>query len=129
LDTKPADLAARLRTALAAHRPVEQKMFGGTAFIVDGKMVASASKRGLLLRVGKDGQAAALKNPRAKAVKMGTRTMSGYVRVAEEGLTDRELARWMEIGLAAAREAAAEGSTAAKRTRKRTSTTAGRSKR
>jgi hypothetical protein len=44
-------------------------MFGGIAFMVDDKMVASVSKRGLLLRVGKDGQEAALQDPRAKAAR------------------------------------------------------------
>ena len=32
----------------------EVKMFGGTGFMLNGNLVAAVSKRGLLLRVGKD---------------------------------------------------------------------------
>jgi TfoX/Sxy family transcriptional regulator of competence genes len=96
----PADLLSRVRTALAVLHPDEKRMFGGTAFMIDGKMVASVSKRGLLLRVGKEGLAAALKNPQARPATMGQRTMSGYVRVNEAGLSDRDLQRWLDAALA-----------------------------
>ena len=32
----------------------EVKMFGGTGFMLNGNLAAAVSKRGLLLRVGKD---------------------------------------------------------------------------
>ena len=100
----PEGLAGRVRTALAGRAFTEKRMFGGTAFMLDGKMIASASKRGLLVRVGKEGQAAALKDPQAKLAVMGPgRPTSGYVRVAEAGLTDAELVRWLDNGIAVVR--------------------------
>jgi TfoX/Sxy family transcriptional regulator of competence genes len=54
-------LAADVRAALAwAGVSSEVKMFGGVGFMLDGNMVAAVSKRGLLLRVGKDRYAQAL---------------------------------------------------------------------
>ena len=98
------DLLTRVRGALASRGAREQPMFGGIAFMVSDKMVASVSKRGLLLRVGKDGQAEALKDPRAKRLEMRPgRVMSGYVRIAADDLSDAELRRWLDVGLAAVR--------------------------
>ena len=44
----------------------EVKMFGGTGFMLNGKLVAGVSKRGLLLRVGKDRYPDALGWPGAR---------------------------------------------------------------
>ena len=45
------DLALRVRAALHGVEAVrEVKMFGGVGFLVNGNLVAAASKRGLLLR-------------------------------------------------------------------------------
>jgi len=100
----PTDLLARVRAALARHGAREQPMFGGIAFMVSDKMVASVSKRGLLLRVGKEGQPEALKDPRAKRMEMRPgRTMAGYVRIASDDLSEAELKRWLDIGIACAK--------------------------
>ncbi len=49
------DLVSRMRAVLVAAGNIsEMKMFGGTAFMLNGNMLASSSKRGLMLRVGKD---------------------------------------------------------------------------
>ena len=49
------DLAASVRTALAGASAIpEVKMFGWIGFMLNGNLVASVSKRGLLVRVGKD---------------------------------------------------------------------------
>ena len=57
-------LADRLRAALPAEGRSEQKMFGGIGFMLNGNMVAGTSKRGLLLRVGKERYEDALSRPR-----------------------------------------------------------------
>jgi TfoX/Sxy family transcriptional regulator of competence genes len=59
----------------------EVKMFGGTGFMLDGKLAAAVSKRGLLLRVGKDRQREALAWPGARPMEMRGRTMEGYVYI------------------------------------------------
>ena len=106
-----ADLASRVRVTLADHPVSEMKMFGGTAFLLNGNMAASASKRGLMLRVGKDAAAGMVGRGEAKQVEMRGRPMAGYVRVDEAGLADRDLARWLDLALAFVRTlpAKAEG--------------------
>ena len=49
----------------AAGAMSEVNMFGGTGFLLNGNLVAAVSKRGLLLRVGKDRSRDALACPGA----------------------------------------------------------------
>ena len=74
-------LLQRIRKALAPRAFTEQKMFGGVCFMVDGNMLVGSSKRGLLVRVGKDAHGAALAQPHAQAMEMRGRPMEGYVFV------------------------------------------------
>jgi hypothetical protein len=91
----------RLRRALAGRRFREQTMFGGVCFMMNGNMLVGASKRGLLVRVGKDAHDAALEVPHARPMEMGGRQMQGYVFVAPEGVaTEADLAMWLDRALA-----------------------------
>ena len=91
----------RIRAALASLPVREQKMFGGTCFMLSGHMLVGTSKRGLLVRVGKDGHQAAVARPHARAMKMGNREMAGYVFVEPEGLkTAADLKRWLNVARA-----------------------------
>jgi hypothetical protein len=56
-------------------------MFGGVGFILNGNLLVGASKRGLLLRVGKDRQSQALAQPGTRQMEMRGRVMEGYVYV------------------------------------------------
>jgi hypothetical protein len=67
---------------LAGVKPVaEVKMFGGIGFMLNGNLLVGASKRGLLLRVGKDRQAQALAKPGTRQMEMRGRPMDGYIYV------------------------------------------------
>jgi TfoX/Sxy family transcriptional regulator of competence genes len=97
------DLAARVRAALvdagvSAIREV--KMFGGTSFLLNGNMVAAASKRGLLVRVGKDRRGDALAEHGARPIVMRGRTMEGYIYVDPPALKDRALQKWLQLAVA-----------------------------
>jgi hypothetical protein len=83
------ELANLLREALAEEEGLSEKpMFGGLAFLLGGNMaVAVSGKGGLLVRVGRDGAAAACKRPHAEQAVMGGRPMTGWVRVGAEGLS------------------------------------------
>ena len=48
----------------------EVKMFGGTGFMLNGNLAAAVSKRGLLLRVGKDRYHDALAWPGARPMEI-----------------------------------------------------------
>jgi len=76
------ELAAIVRAALAGAGDIrEVRMFGGIGFMLNGNLVAAASPRGLLLRVGKDRQADALAKSNSRLMVMRGRTMEGYVYV------------------------------------------------
>jgi TfoX/Sxy family transcriptional regulator of competence genes len=100
------DLANRVRELLAGEDSItEKRMFGGLAFLVDGRMTVSASRNGgLLVRIEPGETAACLKRPHVALMKMGGRTMDGWVTVGPDGLrTQRELAGWVEKSLAFAK--------------------------
>lgn len=91
-------LVARIRAALSDVEVTEQKMFGGICFMNRGNMLACASKRGLLVRVGKDAHASALARPHARTMEMRGRLMAGYVFVSEDGLAgDDDLREWLAL--------------------------------
>jgi hypothetical protein len=95
------ELVGHLREALAGAGELrEVRMFGGLCFMLDGNMVAGASPRGLLLRVGKEKHAEAILRPGAKAMEMGGREMAGYVVVDAAGLDERALRDWVAMACA-----------------------------
>jgi TfoX/Sxy family transcriptional regulator of competence genes len=76
------ELARTVRAALADAGPVrEVKMFGGLGFMLNGNMVAAASHRGLLVRVGELGLSDALARG-AQPMVMNGRQMKGFVWIA-----------------------------------------------
>jgi TfoX/Sxy family transcriptional regulator of competence genes len=91
------DLAASVRAALGAGTVREFKMFGGIGFMLNGNLIAAASRRGLLVRVGKDRQSDALARPGARPMVMRGRTMDGYIYVDPPALTDRALQAWLQL--------------------------------
>ena len=94
------DLAERMRAALAGAGAIrEVKMFGGLCFMLNGNMVAGTSKRGLLVRVGKDQQSLALARPGAKPMEMTGRPMEGYVFVDPAPRNEQELQDWIELAV------------------------------
>ena len=94
-------LAERMRVALAGTGTVrEVRMFGGLCFMLNGNMVAGTSKRGLLVRVGKDQQSNALARPCAKRMEMTGRPMEGYVFVDPPPTDDYSLQDWLALAVA-----------------------------
>ena len=56
-------------------------MFGVIGFMLNGNLLVGASKRGLLLRLGKERQSQALAKPGTRQIEMRGRLMDGYVYV------------------------------------------------
>ena len=99
-------LAHRIRELIAAEPGVvEQKMFGGLAFLIGGHMSVSASGRGgLLLRVPPEETDTLLAKPHAGPFEMRGKTMDGWLRIDPEGVrTKRQLESWVKRGVAYAR--------------------------
>jgi TfoX/Sxy family transcriptional regulator of competence genes len=106
------ELANRVRELIAAEDGVvEKRMFGGLAFLIGGNMSVSVSGQGgLLLRVDPEETEALLGRPHAEPFVMRGRAMDGWLRVAPEGVgTKRQLAGWVERGVAYARSLPPKG--------------------
>lgn len=101
------DLAHRIREVLddLGVGVREQKMFGGLAFLVNGHMaVAASGEGGVLVGVAPDDSAKLLGKPHTSPMVMRGREMSGWLRVAEDGVrTKRQLTPWVRRGVDHAR--------------------------
>jgi TfoX/Sxy family transcriptional regulator of competence genes len=83
------DITAAVREALSSGGTLrEVRMFGGIGFMLSGNLATMASKRGLLMRVGKDRLDRALAQPGVHPMIMRGRPMEGYVFVDTPDLTE-----------------------------------------
>ncbi len=91
------ELSERIRALTPDLDLVEKKMFNGRAFMHRGNMLVCPIKDGtLLVRVGKDGMAAALERPGAGPMIMNGRTMGGFVFVSGDAIEeDDALQDWI----------------------------------
>jgi TfoX/Sxy family transcriptional regulator of competence genes len=106
------DLANRIRELIAAEPAVtEKQMFGGLAFLVGGHMaVAASGQGGLMVRVDPEQTDDLLAKPEARPFEMRGRALDGWLRVDTDGLrTKRQLAPWVDRGVAYARGLPAKG--------------------
>ena len=96
-----ADIAAIVRESLAAAAAAvrEVPMFGGIGFMLNGNLLAGASRRGLLLRVGRERASEALSRVGARPMVMRGRTLEGYVYVDPQALTTQAVRGWIELAL------------------------------
>lgn len=94
-------LADRIREALVDQKDVEEKeMFGGICFMVNGKMCAGVMKDELMCRIDPASVEQALEKPGCRAMKMGAKTMKGYVLVGAEGIRHIEdFSYWISLCL------------------------------
>lgn len=94
------DLVASMRAALEGAGDVrEVRMFGGTGFMLNGNLIAGASRRGLLLRVGQEREVEALARPGARPMEMRGRRMQGYVYVDPPALNDHAVYTWLRLAI------------------------------
>ena len=100
------DLADRVRALVLEERGwTERRMFGGLAFLIDGRMAVAASRQGgLLVRVHPDETPRLLGRAHVCPFEMRGREMSGWIRVDADGVrTKRQLDQWVAKGVAYAR--------------------------
>ena len=90
-------LAQRVREALAARPGItERRMFGGLAFLVDGRMFVGISGSKLMARVGVERYQDALAVPHVREMDFTGKPMKGYVYVDPQGLVeDKDLVAWV----------------------------------
>ena len=92
----------RVRRLLARQGAVEKPMVGGSrGLMVQGKLCISVGVGRILVRVDKDARLALLKKPGARPMKMGGKTLQGFIFVDSPGYrTDTQLKAWIEQSLA-----------------------------
>jgi TfoX/Sxy family transcriptional regulator of competence genes len=91
-------LADRVRDAIGPRSGVtEKKMFGGVAFLLDGKMFCGIAKDDLMVRVGPERYEASLAEAHVRPMDFTGRPMNGYVFVGAKGTRSRDAIRkWVE---------------------------------
>jgi TfoX/Sxy family transcriptional regulator of competence genes len=79
---------------------LEQAMFGGIGFMVNGNMACGVNKDELIVRVGPENYDQALEKSHTRAFDFTGRPMKGWVMVAPEGYeSDEDLKYWIEQGV------------------------------
>jgi len=91
-------LAERIRAIAGGRKGVtEKEMFGGIAFLLDGKMFIGLAKNQLMVRVGPDRHDEALARPHVRPMDFTGRPMRGYVYVTPAGYANaRALSAWID---------------------------------
>ena len=76
----------------------KKMMFGGTGYLLNGNMVAGVYKNYYILRLGKERENEALKNPKFKPLDITGRAMGGWVMVKGINFSDdAEFSKWLSI--------------------------------
>jgi len=79
---------------------VEKDMFGGLAYMSQGKMFAGILNSDLVVRVGPEANDNALKEPHTRPMDFTGRPMKGYIYVSPDGVkTPAQLRTWLIRGL------------------------------
>lgn len=94
-------LAQRMRQALA-HLPdiTERKMFGGLAFMINGKMCLTVGPERIMCRIDPGMHSALIAGEGCSAVVMKGRVYRGYIHVSMDQLrTKKALAYWINLAL------------------------------
>lgn len=82
----------------------ERKMFGGLAFMINGKMVCGVLSNELVVRVEPDKYEEALKRIGVREMDFTGKPLKGFVYVGPAGYkTDKDLKSWVDLGLEFAR--------------------------
>jgi TfoX/Sxy family transcriptional regulator of competence genes len=90
-------LAQRVREVLGERAGItERAMFGGLAFLVDGKMFVGIRNSSLMARVGPERHSDALAMPSVRVMDFTGRPMKGYVYIDPPAIAeDHDLMAWV----------------------------------
>jgi len=82
----------------------EKKMFGGVAFMVNGRMACGVLKTELVLHLTPEQAAASLRQPHTRPMDFTGKTMRSMIYVSAPGTdSDEALSTWVETAAAIAR--------------------------
>ena len=90
-------LTERLRRAADSAPLTERVMFGGVAFFLNANMCCGIYHDSLVLRIGEEQAANALKSPHARPMDITGKPMRGWIMVNPKGCaTKRQLDGWID---------------------------------
>jgi hypothetical protein len=103
-------LASRIRRAFGDRTDfTERKMFGGLAFLYEGRMCCGIVGHDLMVRVPLDEFDAALRKPHVRPMDFTGNPLKGFVYVSPPGITTAaSLRSWLTRGERAAKAAAVD---------------------
>lgn len=96
------ELAKRIRhsASLFPEEFTEKKMFGGVAFLYQGKMTVGPVKNDLMVRVIDSKMESVLQQEFVRPMDFTGKPMKEFIFVSPEGFkTEEQLQQWMELGL------------------------------
>ena len=94
------DLAKRIRSMVVLDpRVTEKRMFGGVAFLLDGRILVSARRTGtMLVQCGEEAAVESVKEAGVTAMVMAGRPSRNFIDVANDSLeTEEGLQRWITL--------------------------------
>jgi TfoX/Sxy family transcriptional regulator of competence genes len=91
-------LDSRISDVLTPWGATRKAMFGGTAYMLNGNLMAGVYKDRLLVRLSASEGATALQEPHVTPFDMMSRPMPGWVTVSSEGVVGDGLVSWLERG-------------------------------
>jgi hypothetical protein len=94
------ELDARVSDIATSWGAVRKAMFGGTAYMLNGNLMAGVYKDRLLVRLSAEEGDAALTEPHVTPFDMMPRPMPGWITVDAEGAAGDGLLEWMLRGRA-----------------------------
>ncbi len=94
-------LADRVRKSLKSNKHItEKKMFGGIAFLLNGKMSCGIIKNDLVVRTGPEYYEKVLTKPHTRPMDFTVNPMKGFVYVGPDGCkTEKILSEWLNSGI------------------------------
>lgn len=101
------EIADRIRKALAGTKKlVEKKMFGGIAFMINGKMCVGVDKDDIMLRCEPERTDELLSKKGARSFDLTGKPMKGWLLVNSEGTSNKkDFDWWMKTAIEANRKA------------------------
>ena len=99
----------RIREAMASYPNVEEKyMFGGTCYMLNGKMCVGVVQADMMCRIGPDAYEKALEKKGCREMVFTGKPMKGYVFVSEEGWkSQKDFNNWIGLCVAFNKDAKA----------------------
>src|SRR5437899_2373477 len=94
------ELAGRIRGLVVLDpRITEKRMFGGVAFLLNGRILVSARRTGtMLVQCGPEAAIEAVREPGVTAMEMAGRRSKSFIDVANDSLeTEEGLQRWIAL--------------------------------